>query len=261
MVIRQPKNICGLILAGFTLLELLVVMSIFSILLAILVPALRTAREEAVSVSCKNNLKSIGVAITLYTNDYSQRLPPYWDGLFYIGGDFYVSPLDGSIYSDFGQFYLYTSWMSVDIDFYHEGIRDNDGFLRTYLGQEITGAEDVVGCPSVEVGPIISDLGVSGGGWDFIVCRGMTYLLNVEAFSDDEIDPYKITYIKNPGQLIFMCEGKGTGSAVNQPGVYWEGGEIPEPRHNNQFNALFLDTHVDSGTLDSLYKRQYFIRH
>ncbi|MHC5091868.1 MAG: H-X9-DG-CTERM domain-containing protein, partial [Planctomycetota bacterium] len=38
-------------------------------------------------------------------------------------------------------------------------------------------------------------------------------------------------------------------------------GETPEPRHRNRFNALFLDGHVESGTLDSLYKRQYFIRH
>jgi prepilin-type processing-associated H-X9-DG protein len=58
-----------------------------------------------------------------------------------------------------------------------------------------------------------------------------------------------------------MCEGKGTGSAVNQPDVDWDGGETPEPRHRNRFNALFLDGHVESGTLDSLYKRQYFIRH
>ena len=97
--------------------------------------------------------------------------------------------------------------------------------------------------------------------WELLVYRGMTYLLNVEAFSDDEIDPYRITNIKNPGGLIFMCEGKGTGSAVNQPGVVWEGGETPEPRHRNKFNALFLDAHVEGGTLDSLYKRQYFIRH
>ena len=89
----------------------------------------------------------------------------------------------------------------------------------------------------------------------------MTYLLNVEAFSDDEIDPYLITNIKSPANLVFMCEGKGTGSAVNQPGVVWDGGETPEPRHRDQFNALFLDSHVEGGTLDSLYKRQYFIRH
>ena len=251
----------GLLASGFTLIEILVVISIISILLSILLPSLRSAKEQAISMKCKNNLKSIGVAINLYTQDYGEHLAPYWDGLFYIDGESYTSLLDGSTYSDFGRFYLYTSWMSAGIDFYHEGIRDNDGFLREYLGQEIDGIKDVVGCPSVDEGPVISDLDLSGGEWELLVYRGMTYLLNVEAFSDDEIDPYRITNIKNPGGLIFMCEGKGTGSAVNQPGIVWEGGETPEPRHRNQFNALFLDSHVEGGTLDSLYKRQYFIRH
>jgi prepilin-type N-terminal cleavage/methylation domain-containing protein/prepilin-type processing-associated H-X9-DG protein len=258
---RRQKKFFGHISAGFTLIELLVVISIFSILIAILFPALRYAKEEAKSLQCKNNLKSIGVAINLYTNDSSERLPPYWDGLFFIEGETYISPLDGGTYSDFGRFYLYTSWMSMGLEFYHEGIRDNDGFLRPYLGQEINGFETVLGCPSVQIGPVIVELGPFEESWDFLVYRGMTYLLNVEAFSSDEIDPYRITTIKNPGQLVFMCEGKGTGSAVNQPGVFWEGGEIPEPRHNNRFNALFLDAHVDSGTLDSLYTRHFFIRH
>ena len=261
MFIRRQKNICCLTSAGFTLIELLVVILILSILLAVLFPALHSAKEQAKSVQCKNHLKSIGVAINLYTNDHGQRLAPYWDGLFYIEGESYTSPLDGSNFSDFGRFYLYTSWISMGTEFYHEGIRDNDGFLRSYLAQELNGIEDVPGCPSVKVGPVVVDFGTVEESWDYLVYRGMTYLLNVEAFSSDEIDPYRITAIRNPGQLVFMCEGKGTGSAVNQPGVDWEGGETPEARHNNHFNALFLDSHVDSGTLDSLYKRQYFIRH
>jgi len=261
VLIRPQNNVYRLILAGFTLVELLVVISILSILLAILFPALRSAKESAISVTCKNNLKSIGVALNLYTNDHGERLPPYWDGLFYINGETYTSPLDGSTYSDFGRFYLYTSWMSVGIDFYHEGIRDNDGFLREYFEQEISGIESVIGCPSVDEGPVIDDLDLPDEDWGVLVYRGMTYLLNVEAFSDDEIDPYRITNITNPAGLVFMCEGKGTGSAVNQPDDDWEGGETPEPRHNNKFNALFLDAHVESGTPDSLYKRQYFIRH
>lgn len=261
MAIRHRNKISGLIGAGFTLIEMLVVISIISILLSILLPGLRSAKQYAESVKCKSNLKSIGVAVNLYTQDYRERLAPYWDGLFYIDGESYTSPLDGTTLSDFGRFYLYTSWMSAGADFYHEGIRDNDGFLREYLGQEINGIEDVMGCPSVKEGPVISDLEMPEEAWELLIYRGMTYLLNVEAFNDDEIDPYLITHIKSPANLVFMCEGKGTGSAVNQPGVDWDGGETPEPRHRNQFNALFLDGHVESGTLDSLYKRQYFIRH
>ena len=249
----------GLLAAGFTLIEILVVISIISILLSVLLPALNAARDKAKSIKCKGNLKSIGVAINLYTQDYRERLAPYWDGLFYVDGESYTSPLDGDTYSDFGRFYLYTSWMSDGVDFSHEGLRDNDGFLREYLDQDIKGIKDVIGCQSVKEGPIIVDMD-SEEEWGLLAYRGMTYLLNVEAFSDDEIDPYKITNIRNPSGLVFMCEGKGTGSAVNQPGDVWEGGETPEDRHKSRFNALFLDAHVEGGTLDSLYTEQYFIR-
>jgi prepilin-type processing-associated H-X9-DG protein/prepilin-type N-terminal cleavage/methylation domain-containing protein len=257
--IRQQKKFGAFVLSGFTVIELLVVISILSILLAVMVPSLRLAKEQAVSVMCKNNLKSIGVTINLYTNDHKQRLAPYWDGLFYVEDESYTSPLDDNTYDAFGRFYLYTSWMSGSTDFYHEGLRDNDGYLREYLGHEIMGHEDVLGCPAVDEGPVITDQDALEEGY-YLVYRGMTYLLNVEAFSSDQIDPYRITTIRNPGQLVFMCEGRGTGSAVNQPGDEWEGGETPKPRHNNKFNALFLDAHVESGTRESLYTKQYFIR-
>jgi prepilin-type N-terminal cleavage/methylation domain-containing protein/prepilin-type processing-associated H-X9-DG protein len=260
MAIRHRNKISGLIGAGFTLIEMLVVISIISVLLSILLPSLRSVKEQARSVQCKNNLKSVGVAVNQYTHDNRDRLAPYWDGLFFIEGESYTSPLDGTTLSDFGRFYLYTSWMSAGADFYHEGIRDNDGFLREYLGQEINGIEDVMGCPSVKTGPIVADQVISDQTWEVLVYRGMTYLLNVEAFNDEEIDPYLITNIKSPANLVFMCEGMGTGSAVILPGEPWEGGERPFLRHRNRFNALFLDTHVESGTKDSLYKRQFFIR-
>ena len=105
-MVRQQRHICNLVSSGFTLIELLVVISILTILLAILFPVLRSAKEEAKSVICKNNLKSIGVTINMYTNNHEQRLPPYWDGLFYIEGETYTSPLDESTYTDFGRFYL-----------------------------------------------------------------------------------------------------------------------------------------------------------
>ncbi len=61
---------------AFTLVELLVVLAIISILSAMLLPALAVAKEKARSIFCLNNLKQLGVAITLYADDDNDFLAP-----------------------------------------------------------------------------------------------------------------------------------------------------------------------------------------
>ncbi len=58
---------------AFTLIELLLVISIIAILAALLFPVFGSAREKARQISCDSNLHQIGLAIDMYAQDYDSQ--------------------------------------------------------------------------------------------------------------------------------------------------------------------------------------------
>ncbi len=81
---------------GFTLVELLVVVGVIGLLIALLLPALSSARETARRLQCKNNLKQLGIAAHAF-HELHGRLPPG-----YLGGAY-----DEVLYDGFEETY---SW-------------------------------------------------------------------------------------------------------------------------------------------------------
>ena len=59
---------------GFTLIEVLVVVAIIALLLAVLMPSLAGAREQARAVACMSNMRQLGIAWMMYADVYKGHL-------------------------------------------------------------------------------------------------------------------------------------------------------------------------------------------
>jgi prepilin-type N-terminal cleavage/methylation domain-containing protein/prepilin-type processing-associated H-X9-DG protein len=103
---------------GFTLVELLVVIGIIALLIAVLMPALSRAREQANQVKCLSNMRQIGMAFIMYASDNKQRPPGPA-----------VAPLEDN-------------WI-----YWHAGKDIKDGMIQMYINKNSSDPE-LYRCPS-----------------------------------------------------------------------------------------------------------------
>ena len=207
---------------AFTLVELLVVIAIISILMAMLLPMLKKARDMGSQAGCSSNLKQIHNAEMLYSTDYNSWPTPAWRS---DGGNFQTLLVGGS-------------YLPVPIP----GM-SSDAWIACYYGQQYP--QGVFRCPS-EKSPAPS-CGYAGQPWASVhygmtfsyvhgaVCLGNTYPLYA-----------RLTQCANPSKRVFF--GDRCHFFVITPFCNWAPMQVPcsyhASRHNVGWNCLFLDGHV-----------------
>ena len=141
--------------AGFTLVELLVVIGIIALLIGILLPALRSAREAANSIKCASNLRQIGVAMRQYSiefdNMYFQNPPNRgnWVDGFQLGTRtfvFILKPTDGDAYWGLPYIKYFTKF---PYEKYYAAPIGSPGNIDEVLAA-INPARSTFSCPSVK---------------------------------------------------------------------------------------------------------------
>jgi prepilin-type N-terminal cleavage/methylation domain-containing protein len=117
---------------AFTLIELLVVIAIIAVLLAILMPALQRVKKQAQDVSCRSNLKQVGLIIYLYLQDNDFKMANCHQ---------YNFPGDPRSNSMCNRYF----WRHPDGSFYRHD--EDDSYWGTAY-REYVDNTDVFGCPS-----------------------------------------------------------------------------------------------------------------
>jgi len=260
---------------AFTLIELLVVIAIIALLVSLLMPSLKQARELAKWAVCQSNTRLIALAATPYADDHDGWLPPYgywyrrdvWEkyGFSDDGYTGFAGPVDAVIRSA-----VVTTWHSSFVD----PFRDGDGFLAPYLSSGEGERKHVASCPTMPEGPTATVVYHSSNAYDTFTERGKSYAVNwqgachvvYENGSRVAIEPERLDRILRPSELVFMCDGFGSNVEIRANWLYpggegsWPGNtySIPTERHMGKFDMCFIDGHAEAGTRYSHYTARLF---
>lgn len=196
--------------AAFTLIELLVVIAIIAILAAMLLPSLNRAKAAGLSAACKSNLRQLGISLSLYTGDF--RKYPLW--------------LNGT-----------TIWDTTLLPF----ASNNRNLFRCPAN---TLARPWTNNPAQALPNPSYDYNMAGTARFNI--SSPPILLGLDSHPNYLAE----SQVKAPSDMIAICDAtsKVVGGDMDADDLPLNLlAELTVPRHNQGFNAVFCDAHVEYG--------------
>jgi len=209
---------------GFTLIELLVVIAIIALLMAILMPVLRKAREQGKDIVCRNNLRQIGLAANFYAGEYSLLIPR-------------SAEWGGNIKPWFQLFMPFLSQRTVNDDYRNVKIFR----CPSYPDKRQTVCFVVNGWANNQSDD--SDWHMQGTPTKLTACKKSALSIYL---ADNEDGPWRTIITQATDRDVTRCDvfrpshlpdsdDQGIGS----------GRRVARARHKNGCNCLFLDWHVE----------------
>lgn len=207
----------------FTLIELLIVISIIVILAGLLLPSLNKAREMSRRIICANTLGQIGKAFCMYVQDYNDYLPPERD---------YASTNEKRWYRENPA----TSLVASEYLGCNSTITSLGAVKKDYHTQEIYKSKFI--CPSYNQIPEPS-----------FTCFGYGYNSSVCTYSSR-----KITRFRKPSATCLLSESRTTSLIF----YYTTSNSWPmDFRHASGVNVVFCDFHVEWKRINTIPDRTY----
>ncbi len=206
---------------GFTLIELLVVIAIIAILASILFPVFNNAMEKARQTQCLSNMKQLGLAFMMYTQDNNQCLPVISTAAVNAYGDngdctecydgHWRVPAGGQAMIDWAKIYSYRAQLNPYVK--------NGSLFFCPSDVDAAEANDCweEGCNITSYHYKLQFAGASFFGWGPNGAR----------------KPYKIGFFNKPAQLVCAYEKQANHDTKNEA-------------IDARYNCLFLDWHTKS---------------